>query len=177
MCEKARLMTFNNVVLAMDLSLTSPGFAVLAITDEGQPLILEKTHVKTKAKETHGQRLSDISGEIDRLLLRYNPEHVVREKGFSRFPAVTQTLFKVVGISDLCVATFGLTPSQVVHEIAPTSVKKLVTGNGRADKQAVQDAVIKRLRIDKPDYFANDDESDAAGVGLAYYIEKGLIDV
>ena len=172
-------MAFSNIVLALDLSLSSPGFAVLAVTDGGdpmkrKPIILEKSFVKTTASRPHGYRIAQVMDEMERYYLTYKPEHVVREKGFSRFPATTQALFKIVGSSDVMAHWHD---SEPIAEIAPTSVKKFVTGNGRASKQDVQDAVIKRLRIDKPDYFANDDESDAVAVGLAYYIEKELIDV
>jgi len=166
-------VTFKHITFAQDLSLSSPGFAVLAITDEGLPIILEKSHVKTNANKPHGYRLGQINREIERYLTAYNPEHVVRERGFSRFPATTQALFKVVGVSDL--STYEST-EKAIEEIAPTTVKKLITGNGRASKKDVERAVIERLQIEQAGYFATDDESDAAAVGLAYYIQEGLID-
>src|SRR5699024_2423529 len=169
-------MAFKNVVLAIDLSLSSPGFAVLATEETGRgavPIILDKTFVQTNANKSHGYRLVEISEELDRYILEYNQEYYVREKGVSRFPNVTQTLFNVVGISDLYA---WMRAEKDIHEIAVTSVKKLVTGNGKASKDDVQKAVIERLQIDKPDFFANDDESDAASVGLAFYIQKGIID-
>lgn len=168
-------MALTEITLAMDLSLSQPGFVVLALTDVGgepKPIILEVSHVKTDAKKPHGYRLGEISEEIDRLIAEYEPEHIVREKGFSRFPAVTQTLFKVVGISDLYA---WMRSEKEVEEIAVTSVKKLVTGNGKASKKDVEEAVRRILRIDQADYFANDDESDAAAVGIAYYVKKGLL--
>lgn len=174
-------MAFKHITLAMDLSLAQPGFSVLAITDEGYPIILETSHVKTNAKKPHGERLIEIADEIERLLHDYNPQHVVREKGFSRFPAVTQALFKVVGVSDYVLCECGeFNPNyelpKTIDEIAVTSVKKLVTGNGKASKSDVEKSVRKRLQIDRVSYFANDDESDAAAVGLAYYVKNGLIE-
>lgn len=166
-------MTFTNVTLALDLSLSQPGFAVLAVTDDGKPIILEKSYVKTTASKPHGYRLGEIDEELNRYLNEYDPDHVVREKGFSRFAATTQALFKVVGVSDL--TTYDRTRLKV-HEIAPTSVKKIVTGNGKASKDCVMASVMERLQIEQADYFANDDESDAVACGLAYLIEKGLID-
>lgn len=157
----------------MDLSLSSPGFAVLGVTDEGDPLILEVSHVKTNAKKSHGYRLGEISEEIDRYITVYDPEYIVREKGFSRFPATTQALFKVVGISDLYA---HMRTEKEIAELSPTTVKKVVTGSGKATKQDVEKAVKKILRIDKPDFFATDDESDAVAVGLAYMKRKGLVE-
>src|SRR5699024_746746 len=165
-------MTFKDITFAMDLSLNGPGFAVLAVAPEGHPILLEKSHLKPKGT-THGRKLGQISEEIDRYLCEYSPEHIVREKGFSRFAATTQALYKVVGIADLYAY---MRMEKTIHEIAPTSVKKIVTGSGKASKGDVQEAVIRRLQIDKPDFFANDDESDAVAVGLAYFIQKGLVD-
>lgn len=171
-------MAFNSIILAMDLSLSSPGFAILAITDDGSPILLDKSYVKTNAKHPHGRRLCDIEDEIARLLIDYQPEYIVREKGFSRFPTVTQTLFKVVGISDRQAYVIA---DKEVHEIAVTSVKKLVTGNGKATKEQVADAVFQRLQIEDTSEFYTakgvliDDLTDACGVGLAYYLQKGMI--
>ena len=169
-------MAFHNITLAMDLSLSQPGFAILATEENGRgvaPIILEKSFVKTNANKSHGYRLGEISEEIDRYILEYNPEYYVREKGFSRFPNVTQTLFKVVGISDLYA---WMRAEKEIHEIAVTSVKKLVAGSGKASKDDVQKAVIERLQIEQADFFSNDDESDAAATALAFYIQKGIID-
>ncbi len=166
-------MTFTNVTFALDLSLSSPGFAILAVTETGVPIVLETSHVKTKVSKSHGYRLGEISEEIDRYITQYQPEHIVREKGFSRFAATTQALFKVVGVSDLYA---HMRMDKVISEIPVTTVKKAVTGSGKATKDEVADAVRKILRLDKPDFFATDDESDACAVGLAYMYEHKLIE-
>ena len=58
----------------------------------------------------------------------------VREKGFSRFPHETQALFKVVGVADL---TAWQKCRTVYEEIAPSAVKKLLVGSGKASKEEV----------------------------------------
>ena len=58
----------------------------------------------------------------------------VRERAFSRFPQETQALFKVVGIADMTVWTCA---GRTWEEIAPTTVKKLLTGSGKAAKEEV----------------------------------------
>lgn len=54
--------------------------------------------------------------------------------------------------------------------IAPTSVKKIIAGNGRASKQEVATAVLEYL--DSPDSvnFNNFDESDSVAIGISYAI-------
>ena len=58
----------------------------------------------------------------------------VREKGFSRFPRETQALFKVIGVADLVA---WQKKRAEYHEIAPTTIKKLLTGSGKATKEDV----------------------------------------
>jgi crossover junction endodeoxyribonuclease RuvC len=159
--------------LGLDLSLSSPGFAVIEVTD-GVPHLLHASHRKTNAKQTHGQRLEDIAEELQAIILTYKPfAAVIRERGFSRHQATTQTLFKVVGISDMITAHFGYS----IEEIPPTTVKKLVTGDGKADKAEVERAVRRWLTLPADYTFAKDDESDAVAVVLAYLIQNEKISV
>lgn len=167
------MVGFKHITLALDLSLKSSGIAVIAVTSEGIPIILEVSHVPTLAMHSHGRRLCQISDEIERYFKAYSPEHVVREKGFSRFPAVTQALFKVVGCSDMVAHIYGHT----VAEIPPTTVKKAITGRGKASKGEVATEVMRILRIEDADYFATDDESDSAAVGITYLMQKGVITI
>ena len=158
------------VVLGMDLSLSCPAFCIARVR-EGKVEVVHLSHVKTKAKDSHGTRLRAIFNHLEKLLDE-NPNitHVVREKGFSRHAVTTQTLFKVVGISDLVANHFGY---DNVAEIAPTTVKKLVTGSGRAEKEEVAEGIRKYLYT--PVNFSNTDESDACGVCIAYMIEKKML--
>ena len=80
----------------------------------------------------HGQILAEIYDLITELSV--DIAVFVREKGFSRFPHETQALFKVVGVADLAVwKAYG---TEFV-EIAPTTIKKLLTGSGKANKGEV----------------------------------------
>lgn len=93
---------------------------------------------------------------------------LIRERGFSRFNKETQRLFRVVGIADYVAFTEGL----AFEEISPMTVKKHVTGNNKASKEAV--AAALEAYVGKQDY-ACDDESDAVAVGVGWLIEKGAL--
>lgn len=75
-------------------------------------------------------------------------------------------LNKVVGVSDLYAWGFG---NRVFQEIDPKTIKKLVTGNGLAEKQEVADALEKYVG---PQEYACDDWSDAVAVGIAWLIQN-----
>ena len=91
----------------------------------------------------------------------------MRERGFSRFGAETQCIFKVVGVADLLLWKWD---RRVFSEIAPTSIKKLITGSGKSNKTKVAASLEKY--VGKQEY-ACDDESDAVAVGVAWLIENG----
>lgn len=160
----------------MDLSLNLPAMAVLEIRD-GRPWIVDTYYVdnKKKTKYTTAQKLSEIAGELAYIAKEHTDiVHIVREKGFSRFANTTQLLFRVVGVSDL--AGIELFNCKDIEELTPTTIKRLIAGNGKADKQEVEDGVRELLAPEQRNYkFYSDDVSDAVAVGLAYYIKKGLL--
>lgn len=86
-------------------------------------------------KKCHGQILSEIYDLITELAV--DVAVFVREKGFSRFPHETQALFKVVGVADL--AVWNKHRCAFV-ECAPSTVKKALTGSGKAGKAEVATA-------------------------------------
>lgn len=71
-------------------------------------------------------------------------------------------LSKVVGVSDLYAWGFG---QRIFQEIDPKTVKKLITGDGLAEKQTVADALEKYVG---PQEYRVDDQSDAVAVGIAW---------
>ncbi len=93
----------------------------------------------------------------------------MRERAFSRFPRETQALSKVVGIADLVAWQQSCA---AFYEIAPTTVKKLLAGSGKAEKEAVALALECYLGYQM---YRTDDESDAAAVGIAWLLQKKLL--
>lgn len=124
-------------------------------------------------KKPHGQKLSEfrdlLSQEIGKLIesgVREDTICFVRERGFSRFAAETQTIFRMVGVTDLVI--WDMT-KRSFEQIPPKEVKRLVAGNGTARKEEVAAALA--------DYVGNrvyktDDESDAVAVGIAWLIKN-----
>ena len=143
----------------------------------GKALVKEIRYTDNKSVSTlpHGDRLHRIAETMRGIFVDYRDiDFVVREKGFSRYPATTQALFKVVGISDLLV--FELWGISKIDEIAPTSVKRLIAGDGKGSKQDVEDGVREHLvELQKDMEFLTDDCSDAVAVGIAWLIKGGYL--
>lgn len=109
----------------------------------------------------------------------YKPFAMVLREDFTsgRNKRATQTIFNAWASADRALHTFGYAVEHVKPALSPTSVKKIVTGNGKAEKAEVAEAVREYLQLN-PDYpfRAGYDDSDACAVILAYLIREGLID-
>lgn len=157
------------MILGMDLSLSSPGFAVIEKQYSGLIVVHHLSSIKTNPKKTHGQRLLQIFEHLDGILKdeSLNITAVASEKGFSRHAVTTQALFKVHGVAHLLCAIYG----HDVNELTPPAVKKHIAGNGKASKEQMADAVRGFIRQELK--FKNDDESDAVSVAVAWLLENG----
>lgn len=167
----------KEIIISMDLSLSFSAYAVSKIKNSKVVIIeiryTDNTSNKV-AKLSHGEKLTRIANDIAELLIDYEGTigAVVREKGFSRYQNTTQTLFKVVGVSDQKIyETVGITR---IEELAPTTVKKLVTGTGTATKEDVAKAIKNFLLNDIT--FKTNDCSDAVAVGIAWMIKNNLLE-
>lgn len=175
-------MAFKHITLGVDHSMSSTGLAVVAMTDEGLPILLEGIEVRTSSKDSYGTRLAKIYDEFVKMVEKYEPEHIVREQSISVWGRnnSTQVIFRVVGALDLAYEKVrgGDFPTIPIKQ-----VKKLITGDGKADKGEMDIAVRHIMSIDDDDYFKTkrgrlkDDIVDAVGIALAHYHKKGIYKV
>lgn len=159
-------------VLGLDLSLNSAGYSVVEWNGQSATVLavghIDHKH-KGRQKWSRGKKLLNIFQQLKTVINQWQPDIIVREKGVSRHAAVTQTLFCVVGVSDLLLETCGY---PACNEIAISSVKKQITGDGRAEKETVATELQQYLTA--PQEFAVDDESDSVAVALAYCMKEGI---
>ena len=123
-----------------------------------------------KLTKPHGQLMDEIIGHFVKFIPNECiPLYFVREKAFNARAAQSEMgIYKVVGMMDWILYRVG----DEWHEIYPVSVKKYITGSGKADKQQVADYL--KYYFGQREY-ENDDESDAAAVGAAFLIENNLM--
>jgi crossover junction endodeoxyribonuclease RuvC len=148
-------------VLGLDLSLNGSAFAVIDVQD-GVSSIVDTVLVNNKKVKTHGEKLLNIAMKLDETIRKHDIERIARERGFTRHNKATQALYKVVGVVDYVLAIHGI---YECDEIAPTTVKKELTGDGRASKEDVERAVREYIK-EKDFVFETDDVSDAVAVAI-----------
>lgn len=127
-------------------------------------------------KKPHGLKLAEfrdlISTEIRFWIeqgVGTNNIHFVRERGFSRFATETQTIFRMVGVTDLVLWDVARTSFE---QLAPKEVKRLITDDGRATKEKVCETLPQFVGEQE---YKTDDESDAVAVGIAWLLKSGHI--
>jgi len=178
-------------VLGADLSLTRPGFALLDIENINGKAVINSVKLgnvdnKTKRNKSHGQLLAEILDYLTYIFMPLSdvvektPIFFVREKEIMHLKIPSErSVTKVVGIMDwqAYVLYKSLNDDKkfngIWYEIYPVSIKSLIGGSGKADKQQVADGLDYYLG--KQEYSC-DDESDAAAVAVAWLIQHGQID-
>jgi crossover junction endodeoxyribonuclease RuvC len=144
----------NACVVGLDIA-TKVGYAV--VTSDGSGV--RKLDSGVLASRLGGfPRLSDLAGRMMSLMDTHNPDLVVIEGyGFAN----KNTLVTLVEVGT--VLRYFLWQADIEYtEVAPTSLKKFVSGKGNVKKEMILKEVFKRWGYD----VNSNDEADA--IGLAY---------
>lgn len=175
-------------VLSWDTSLSLPGVAILDVKN-GKVRITALSHVKTDSKtQSHGLR-ADIVESWATLFIAQNIGKVgfdvcIREDFNGQSSTQNYPVFAAWSGIERAMDKFGLSfvkwtevtktgRNKTSLGPSPSKVKLIVTGSGKAEKDVVAEAVRKLTGYTGE--FATFDESDAAGIALAYLIREGMI--
>ena len=159
-------------VLGADLSLKRPGFCLLKI-NKGKILKVRLHSVDNKndKNKSHGELLDDVRNGFLKFAFPFKTDlYAVRETEimFQKVPS-ERSLSKVVGLMDWM---YWRMYQKEWFSIYPTTIKKLIAGSGKAEKQEVAEALKKYIGEQT---YRCDDESDAAAVAVAWLIQQGQI--
>ena len=160
--------TYKHRALGIDPGLAATGFALIGTLKKGGDLCCWGA-IKTLSSMETPQRLHKIYNEICELLQAWKPEMMVLEDVFvlDKFPNAAVQLGEVRGVIYLAAQQHDTE----VFKIRPTEVKSCLTGNGRASKEQVSQAV-KRM-LNRKDDIKPDHASDAAALALMALSRKG----
>jgi Holliday junction resolvasome RuvABC endonuclease subunit len=151
-------------ILGLDISLNSPGFAVVDVdTKTCECSVVRIGSTSTKKVSGRGEKLLTIYKQMKFLSEEFEFDSIVAEQGFFRFKPATQALYSAIGVVQM-----AFHKKEIIF-YAPGRIKKLTTGNGLSSKSTVAECIIS-IFYDDPRLreFSNDDESDALAVVIAY---------
>ena len=131
--------------------------------------LIKKTTFPIPPKYTLGRSLAILFDLFVDFVAPLDTQIYIRERAVLSHFADSDRLLRVGGATD--VALFK-TKEKVFYDMAPTTIKKILTGNGRSLKETV--AKTLTLYIGEQEY-VTDDESDAIAAALAFLIKEGYI--
>lgn len=129
------------LVLGIDPGTATTGYGVIrALKDNLE--VLEFGLIETDKNGTGGERLVSIYKQVNKILRRVNPDIVAIERLF--FATNAKTAMAVGQASGIMLFAAAKNNLETV-EYAPGTIKKLITGDGRADKKMIQQHLRKIL--------------------------------
>ena len=141
-------------ILGIDPGLATVGFAVLD-TDGREKELISVGVIKTAAGTPDPIRLKEIYDDITALIHEYKPDScAVEQIFFSKNVSTGIQVAQARGVIMLALENAALK----IYEYTPSAMKLALTGDGNADKKAIQKMVCIELGLDeapKPDDAAN----------------------
>lgn len=156
------------LILALDPSLNSTGYAVLHYEDE-VITVVEKGNLNNKKIPAAliGKKLVNIEELLCNLFDIYQFQAIVKEASFcTNKIQSTQKTFMVLGVIYQTCFKNGYSD---IQDISATTVKKLVGGNGKCSKEEVKENLYYYVGYQK---YVTEDVSDAVAVGIAYLLKN-----
>ncbi|NOS67344.1 MAG: crossover junction endodeoxyribonuclease RuvC [Candidatus Peribacteraceae bacterium] len=149
-------------ILGIDPGLATIGLGVVEATSVHDIACIEWLTIMTKAGKSAADRLLEIHRDLGAFLKEAKPDLAVVERLF--FETNVQTAMGVAearGVILLTLAEHGIP----LIEPTPLQLKSTITGDGRADKQQVQQMLLRMLKLTEVP--TPDDAADA--LALAVY--------
>ncbi len=156
------------IVLGIDVGFTNFGYGVLELK-RGKLITRDYGLISTKEIKDFGLKLVTIYSDLQSLLLKYKPEAVCYERPHFAQGENGPKMQETVGIIRLA-TTIDRIP---LFCFTPTNLKKEITGDGKAEKLDMQEAMKKLLglaQIPEPDHAA-----DALAAAYVYLNSNNLL--
>ena len=152
----------NQTILGVDPGLQRTGYAVL-LREGRQARLIEGGVMRTRSEQSLPERIGEIAAGLREVISEHRPGAVAVEQAIAHGRNHRSSLLVAqVRGAILLVASEAKLP--VIH-VAPTEVKRMLTGSGRASKAQVQAAIQNELRLDM--ILEPNDVADASAIALS----------
>lgn len=156
-------MIVPKIIMGLDPGSQHTGVGFVELPDKANDAIkiLHLDVIDLKKQKTLSSRLALLSQVLEQHLKNFQPNAVAIENVFLGKNAATA--FVLGQARGVCVAMAGRF-DLVVHEYAPRKIKKLLTGNGAADKLEIQQHLKVFYGIQHP----SADACDALAIAICH---------
>jgi crossover junction endodeoxyribonuclease RuvC len=146
-------------IFGIDPSVRVLGWGVIEKQDGDFRYIASDT-VYTNPCETMSIRLAKLFKKLESLIDEYSPNFIALETAFLKEDP--SAFLKLSNVQGVVMALAGIKGIEL-KEVAPTLVKKTLTGTGRAGKEQVRNMVVNVL-LNQGIKFSSYDESDSLAI-------------
>ncbi|KKR44371.1 MAG: Crossover junction endodeoxyribonuclease RuvC [Microgenomates group bacterium GW2011_GWC1_41_20] len=161
------------LILGIDPGTATTGFGLVRLNGKGNEVV-EWGLIETDKALLKEKRLDFIFEEIKNLIEKHKPDVFVFEKIF--FSNNAKTVIAVGQAQGVMLLAACKTKIKV-EEYAPGTIKKMITGNGRANKKEVQASIRKilgdRVTSEKNKKTHFDNAADALAIALTHAFKIG----
>jgi crossover junction endodeoxyribonuclease RuvC len=151
-------------ILGVDPGLNTTGYAIVE-GSHGRLQIVEAGIVRGTDRGEMGSRLREIHEGVVEVIAAFQPTALAIEELYSHYerPQTAILMGHARGVICLAAAQADLP----IHSYAATQVKRMLTGNGRAPKSQVQQAILREFGLrDMPE---PPDVADAMAIALCHH--------
>ncbi len=160
-------------ILGLDPGTATTGYGLIESDDNGTTNVIEWGLIETDKEGFKEKRLEFIYQETLKLFEKHLPDLFVMEKVF--FSNNAKTVIAVGQAQGVMLLAASKSNVKVV-EYAPGTIKKVIAGNGRANKKEVQIAVRKilgnKVKSEKHKKTHFDNAADALAIALTHAMQK-----
>jgi crossover junction endodeoxyribonuclease RuvC len=150
-------------ILGIDPGLSVTGYGCVDLPEGAmEPLLVEAGVFRLGARRPMAYRLAQLFEDLEGVLEELAPDRLVVECLFSHYKHVRTAL--LMGHARGVVILAGQRRGMQIAELAPTEVKRAVTGCGHASKLQMQRAVMVQCNLDAPPQ--PHDVADAIAIAL-----------
>lgn len=164
------------LIVGIDPGTATTGYGFLKVNGNSTIDVIRYGLIETSKDESPEKRLANIHTSLMDILNTHTPDIMAMEKVF--FATNRKTAIRV-GQAQGAIMLSAALLNIPLFEYAPGSIKKQVSGNGRADKNEMQKAVRDllgpgiRKKKGKKTHF--DNEADALAVALCHLKYESII--
>jgi crossover junction endodeoxyribonuclease RuvC len=162
------------LILGIDPGTATTGYGILKVKNKEYEII-DFGLIETNKNGEPSKRLKNIHLQMNQIFKKFKPDIMAIEKLF--FANNAKTAMRV-GQAQGVMLLSAAQAKTFVCEYAPGTIKKTITGDGRADKKLIQKHLRKilgaKVRSKKRQKTHFDNAADALAVALCHAMKEGL---
>lgn len=154
----------SGMILGFDPGLSITGYGIIDVRNQ-RPELVEAGILKIRRDRTLAERLKELHEGVTEILDAFPIAVVAIEQLYSHYERPRTAILMGHARGVLCLAAANA--QLEVHSYEATKVKRMLTGNGRAPKDQMQQAIRLQLRLKQPP--DPPDVADALAIALCHY--------